>query len=259
MMSFSMMNPYLQSLLAGLFAFFLTSLGSSIIFLFQSVNQKMMNYMISMAAGIMLASSFFSLLNPAIEISSQIHQNKGLLFLGFLIGGGFLLFCNQIFKRFSFDQENNLNRKRCILLFTSITLHNIPEGLAIGVAFGSILYGNSLISAVSLAFGIAIQNFPEGAAISLPMRKEGVSCFYSFLFGVLSGIVEPIFALIGAFVVLKINIILPFILSFAAGAMIYVTVLELIPECLSLKNKDLTAFILLIGFSIMMFLEILLG
>ena len=213
--------------------------------------------MLSLSAGIMLAAAFFSLLNPAIELALMSYQNIFLtVFLGFMIGGCFIYLCNHFF---SFIPYNNFSFKRCLLLFTSITLHNIPEGLAVGVAFGTMLYGGSLISALTLTLGIAIQNFPEGSAISLPLRRDGVSRFKAFLLGSLSGLVEPVFALIGVFLVLKIQIILPFILSFAAGAMIFVTVLELIPESQQNKNKDLMAFILLCGFSIMMLLEILLG
>ena len=256
---FLSLNPILQALLGGLFSFLFTLSGSSIIFLFRSVRKNMMNSMLALAAGIMLAASFFSLLNPAIEISNQIQQNILFVFLGFLVGGGFIFLCNIIFSKISFDNMNHFNIQKCIILFTSITLHNIPEGLAIGVAFGSILYGNPIISALSLTLGIAVQNFPEGAAVSLPMRNEGMSCIGAFLFGMISGLVEPIFAVVGALMVLKINIILPFVLSFAAGAMLYVTVLELIPECISNKKKDLMAFIILFGFSTMMILEVLLG
>ena len=257
--SLSNLNPIILSILGGIFAFFFTVMGSGIVFLCKKVSRKRMDYMISLSAGIMLAASFFSLLNPAIEISNKIHQSVLFIFLGFLFGGLFVFFCNKIFSHFTIDSNEKISIRRCMLLFISITLHNIPEGLAIGVAFGSILYGNPLISALSLTLGIAVQNYPEGAAISLPMKKEGLSSMNSFLFGVISGLVEPISSVIGALLVLKINVILPTILSFAAGAMLYVTSLELIPECLQNKNKDLMAFILLIGFAFMMVLEVLLG
>lgn len=253
------LSPIALAILGGLFAFLFTAMGSGIVFFFQNVSKKIMDYMISLSAGIMLAASFFSLLNPAIEISNEIKQSVFFIILGFIGGGLFVFLCNLFFSYFTIDSEEKISLKKCMLLFTSITLHNIPEGLAIGVAFGSILYGNPLISALSLTFGIAVQNYPEGAAISLPMKREGFSSMNSFLFGVISGLVEPISAIIGALLVLKINVILPTILSFAAGAMLYVTSLELIPECLQNKNKDLMAFILLIGFAFMMILEILLG
>ena len=155
--------------------------------------------------------------------------------------------------------EDTFSFKRCLLLITSITLHNIPEGLAIGVAFGTMLYGGSLISAATLTLGIAIQNFPEGSAISLPIRREGISRFKSFLFGALSGLVEPVFAVIGALLVLKMRILLPILLSFAGGAMIYVVVQELIPESQTNEKKDLMALFTIIGFIIMMIFDVALG
>ena len=248
------------ALLAGLFTFLVTALGAAMVFFFKKVNSNLLDAMLSVAAGIMLSAAFFSLLNPSIEIASSLNQNLFfVVFLGFLFGVFFIFLCNKIFHRFSFESSSNFNLKRCLLLITSITLHNIPEGLAVGVAFGTILYGQSFLSAVTLTLGIAIQNFPEGSAISLPLRREGMSRMHSFALGALSGIVEPISAVIGAFLVLKIQVILPFVLSFAAGAMLYVTVLELIPESQKNKNKDFMALVLNLGFSIMMLLEIFLG
>ncbi|MBR6137364.1 MAG: ZIP family metal transporter [Bacilli bacterium] len=252
-----MFRIIILSLLGGLFTFIFTILGSGIVFFFKKINQNMMDALLSFSAGIMLSAAFFSLLNPAIEQCNIIHQNPfTVIFLGFLFGGLFILVCNRVIKKKS---NNNSKFRRCLLLFTSITLHNIPEGLAVGVAFGNMLYGGSLISAITLTLGIAIQNFPEGSAISLPLRRDGYSRSYSFLFGVFSGLVEPISAVLGAILILKVKIILPFILSFAAGAMLYVTVLELIPESQQNKKKDLMAFILLLGFSIMMIMELILG
>ena len=252
-----MFSIILYALLGGLFAFSFTVLGAAIVFFFKKIHQDTMDSMLSLSAGIMLAAAFFSLLNPAIELAQANHQNfLCTVFLGFIVGGAFIYICNHFFKNLP---EDTFSFKRCLLLITSITLHNIPEGLAIGVAFGTMLYGGSLISAATLTLGIAIQNFPEGSAISLPIRREGISRFKSFLFGALSGLVEPVFAFVGVLLVLKIQIILPFILSFAAGAMLFVTVLELIPESQKNKKKDLMALILLLGFSLMMVLEILLG
>ena len=176
-----------------------------------------------------------------------------------MIGGCFIYLCNYAMNSLSRSDGSSYNLRRCSLLFTSITLHNFPEGLAIGVAFGSLLFGGSIISAYTLTLGIAIQNFPEGCTISLPLRREGISRMSSFLFGVLSGIVEPLGAFIGAILVLKIQTLMPFILSFAAGAMLFVTVLELIPESQTNKKKDLMALLLLLGFASMMLLEIVLG
>lgn len=252
--------PTTLALFGGVFAFLFTVAGAAIVFFFRKINKNLMDSMLACSAGIMLSAAFFSLLNPAIDLAESIHQNIFLtVFLGFLVGGLFIFVCNRFMEKFPVHRKQKFSLKRCILLITSITLHNIPEGLAIGVAFGTLRYGGSLISAITLTLGIAIQNFPEGSAISLPLRREKVSRFRSFLFGVLTGLVEPISALVGAILVLKIQFILPFVLAFAAGAMLFVTVLELIPESQTNKNKDLMAFILLFGFSFMMVLEILLG
>ena len=251
-------SPILLALFGGIFSFFITSLGAIVVFLFKKVNKRLMNSMLSISAGIMIATSFFSLIKPAIDIFEQFKQNFFLtIFLGFICGSIFIFIGNIFFKNINIDSKINL--RRCLILFASITLHNIPEGLAIGVAFGNMMYGGNLIAALTLTFGIALQNFPEGAAVSLPLRREGLSVKKSFLFGVISGIVEPIFAVVGALLVLKINFLLSFILSFAAGAMLFVTVLELIPESQSDEKKDLMAFLFIIGFSLMMVLDILLG
>lgn len=252
-----MFQVIIYALYGGLFCFLFTILGSAIVFFFKRINQNIMDGLLSFSAGIMISAAFFSLLNPAIELAIKQHQNLCFsILMGFLFGGVFIFFCNQCFSSLP---KKDFSWKRCLLLITSITLHNIPEGLAVGVAFGTMLYGGSLISALTLTLGISIQNFPEGSAVSLPIRREGLSRTKSFLLGMVSGFVEPISAVLGALLVLKVQIILPFILSFAAGAMIFVTVLELIPESQQNKNKDLMAFILLIGFSFMMILEILLG
>lgn len=257
---FGTLNPIIMALIAGVFCWIVTSLGSAIVILFKKVNKNIMDILLSLSAGIMLAASFFSLLNPAIEIALELKQNLLLVvFGGFLLGGLFIYLCNKLIESFPNNFINKSSFKRCFLLMTSITIHNIPEGLAVGVAYGAILSGASLINALSLTLGIAIQNFPEGSAISLPLRRDGFSRKKSFLFGVLSGTVEPISALVGALLVLKIRIILPIVLSFAAGAMLYVTVVELIPESQANKKKGLMALILLLGFAFMMLLELLLG
>ena len=238
----------------------MTCLGSSIIFLFKDVNKNLMDYMLALSAGIMLSASFFSLIIPAINyINSNNIFYVILLTISFLFGAGFLWLSNTFIDRF-INRNNSCsnNFKKCILLFFSITIHNIPEGLVIGIAFGSIYYGtSSLLSALLLTLGIAIQNFPEGAAISLPLKRAGINSFKSFLFGVFSGIVEPIAAILGAILVVKIKILLPFIMLFAAGAMIYVVIVELIPDSQHNKKEGLVAFINLLGFSLMMFLELL--
>lgn len=251
-----------KTLLASLFTFGLTTLGSSIVFLFKKVNKFFMDGMLSLAAGIMLAAAFWSLLEPGISLSETLHLNGWLIALIGVMSGGLLLYLGDgIYDKYSETKESN-KYKRIFMLIFSITIHNIPEGLAIGIAFGSLKYnipGATLLSAVSLALGIGIQNFPEGSAISLPLRREGFSRFKSFLIGSLSGIVEPIAAIIGAILVLKTRYILPFFLTFAAGAMIYVVVKEIIPESQENEKKDLMTIFTIIGFVIMMVLDVALG
>jgi ZIP family zinc transporter len=258
---FSRFNPIYQSLIAGIFTFSFTVIGASVVFIFKKVNKNIMDTLLAISAGIMLAASFFSLLEPAIAMDNSSWFT---IFLGFFIGGVFLYVGDQLLDLLSNRKINNsgFSFKKCAMLFTSITLHNIPEGLVIGVAFGAVAYNTdstSLISALTLTLGIALQNFPEGSAISLPLRREGLSRWKSFVFAVLSGIVEPIFSVIGIILIMKIKIILPFILSFAAGAMIFVILMELIPESQYNQKKDLMALFTMLGFSIMMILEITLG
>ena len=246
------LNPLFQALIAGIFTFFITALGSGIVLLFKKINKSILNIMLAISAGIMISASFFSLLNPAIEICPSGY----LISFSFLSGGILILLCDKLLSKFC-RSSNYENMKMSLMLFISITLHNIPEGLVLGVAFAS-TSSNSIAAAISLTLGIAIQNFPEGAAISLPLRREKISRFKAFIFGSLSAIVEPIFAVLGALIVLKIQSILPIIMSLTAGAMIFVTILELIPESLTDKRKDLMALFVMIGFIIMMFLELVL-
>ena len=255
----------IQALIAGLFTWSITMLGAAIVFLFKEVKKGIMDALLGFSAGVMIAASFWSLLSPAIEMADNLKMISWLVvFCGFF-SGGVLLFlgdkvCDFCMKKRNTEDSSKI--KRCLMLIFSITLHNIPEGLVVGVAFGSLVYnisGSSLMSAMTLALGIGLQNFPEGSAVSLPLRREGFSRFKSFFFGQLSGFVEPIFAVIGALLVLKIQMLLPFLLSFAAGAMIYVVVEELIPESQTNSKKDLMALFTLIGFSIMMILDVALG
>ena len=237
------LNPLFQAFLAGLFTFFITSLGSAIVLFFKKINKSLLNTMLSLSAGIMISASFFSLLNPAIELCPSWY----IISINFISGGILLSICDKLLSKITSDTSN-------LMLFISITLHNIPEGLVLGVAYGS---GN-IAAAISLTLGIGIQNFPEGAAISLPLRGNNSSRLKAFIFGSLSAIVEPIFAVIGALLVLKIQTILPIIMTLTAGAMIFVTVLELIPNALNDKRKDLMALSVMIGFIIMMILELVL-
>ena len=255
----------IQALIAGLFTWSITMLGAAIVFLFKEVKKGIMDALLGFSAGVMIAASFWSLLSPAIEMANSLKMISWLIvFCGFFSGGVLLFLGDKVcdFCMKKRNTENSSKIKRCLMLIFSITLHNIPEGLVVGVAFGSLVYnisGSSLMSAMTLALGIGLQNFPEGSAVSLPLRREGFSRFKSFFFGQLSGFVEPIFAVIGALLVLKIQTLLPFLLSFAAGAMIYVVVEELIPESQTNSKKDLMALFTLIGFSIMMILDVALG
>ena len=222
-----------------------------------------MDAMLGLSGGVMIAASFWSLLSPAIEMANSLKMISWLIVsLGFVSGGLLLFIGDKIFDKISKKRENNSSIKRCLMLIFSITLHNIPEGMAVGIAFGSIAYGldgATVLSACILALGIGIQNFPEGSAVSLPLRREGYSRFKSFLYGSLSGLVEPIAGVIGALLVLKMRFLLPFLLSFAAGAMIYVVVEEIIPESQTNKKKDLMALFTIFGFLIMMILDVMLG
>ena len=258
------LNPIYQALIAGMITFFITVIGSSTVLFFKTINKLTMDIMLSIAAGIMLAASYFSLLKPAIEIAITYNYIVWLVIsLGFILGGITLLFGNKLIDVFfrNKDKSNSISFKRCIMLFMAITLHNIPEGLVIGVAFGAISCGYSsadLVSAITLTIGIAIQNFPEGGAISLPLRRDGLGRIKAFLFGAISGIVEPIAAIFGALLVIKVQALLPFIMSFTAGAMIFVTIIELIPESQANKHNGIMAIFAMVGFAIMMILELIL-
>lgn len=255
------MSPILMALLATLFTWFITLLGAAIVYFFKKVNKNILDAMLSISAGVMIAASFWSLLAPSIEMTISLNMNKVLIpSIGFLCGGLLIVLIDKIFTKKNKEITNN--KKRCFMLVSSITLHNIPEGLAVGVAFGSVLYGldgATIMNAIGLAIGIAIQNFPEGVAVSVPLRREGMSRNKAFFYGQLSGLVEPIAGVIGAILVLKVRLILPFFLAFAAGAMIYVVSRELIPECQTNKNKGLITMCTLIGFIIMMILDVLLS
>ena len=258
MMSFfESLNPVLQALIAGIGTFGITALGSACVYLFKNINKKIMNIMLSISAGIMLSSSFFSLINPALENATKTKQIPWLVCsLGIILGCLLLFICDKLYTK------KNHNFKRINNLILSITLHNIPEGMAVGIAFGAAKYGfgdATVISALMLALGIGIQNFPEGSAISFPLFRDGYSKFKAFIIGALSAIVEPIAAVIGALIVIKAQMVLPVMLSFAAGAMLYVTVVELIPESMANEKKEFMALYLVIGFIIMMMLDVALG
>ena len=266
------MNTFvIMALLATLGTWLVTALGASSVVFFTSPNQKILNFMLGFASGVMIAASFWSLLQPAIERAEQFSEIPAYLVatLGFLFGAIFIWFSDKVIsytrKRLNnINEINNDRLNRIIMLILSITLHNIPEGLAVGVAFGALQEGytpEKLMGAISVAVGIGLQNFPEGAAVSLPLRRDGYSRKKSFLIGQASGMVEPIAGVIGALLVVHIESILPYALSFAAGAMILVAVHELIPECQ--KNKDVQPYFsttgIILGFAVMMLLDVMLG
>ncbi len=266
---FKGLTPEVQAVLATLFTWGVTALGASLVFFFKSVNKKVLDIMMGFAAGVMIAASFWSLLAPAIEMSNELGVTEWFPpVVGFMLGGLFLLGIDKIMPHLhvGFKTEDaegvKTSWKRSVLLVLAITLHNIPEGLAIGVAFGGVVFGlesASLTGAIALAIGIGIQNFPEGAAVSLPLRREGFSRRKSFLYGQASGIVEPISAFLGALLVVTMRPILPYALAFAAGAMIFVVVEELIPESQLGGNTDLATIGTLMGFTVMMLLDVALG
>ncbi|MFV0290039.1 MAG: ZIP family metal transporter [Mangrovibacterium sp.] len=263
------LTPIYQALVATLFTWLLTALGAALVFFFKTINQKVLNCMLGFAAGVMIAASFWSLLNPAIEMAEQAGKTPWVpAVLGFLAGGAFLWLADQLIPHVHIGMPRSeaegpkTSWRRSVLLVLAITLHNIPEGLAVGVAFGAVaadLPSASLAGAIALAIGIGIQNFPEGAAVSIPLRREGLSRRRSFFYGQASGVVEPIAGVIGAAAVIYMQEILPFALSFAAGAMIFVVVEELIPEAQRDKNTDLATIGAMLGFAVMMTLDVALG
>lgn len=267
---FETISPVLQALLATLFTWGMTALGAALVFLLRSFNQKLLDGMMGFAAGVMIAASFFSLLLPAVEMASDSDSVPTWipLITGFLLGGAFIGVIDKLLPHlhigFPRQEAEGLptSLHRSILLVLAITLHNIPEGLAVGVAFGSLAHdlpSAELGGAIALALGIGIQNFPEGTSVSMPLRREGFTRRKSFMYGQASGIVEPIAGVIGASAVLFIEPILPYALAFAAGAMIYVVVEELIPEAQLKGNTDIATIGLMSGFAIMMGLDVALG
>jgi ZIP family zinc transporter len=261
--------PVTQALIATLFTWGLTALGAALVFFFKKINQIVLDGMLGFAAGVMIAASFWSLLAPAIEMSEEMgYSSWRPAVIGFLAGGAFLLLVDNVMPHLHLGFERSeaegikTSWQRSVLLVMAITLHNIPEGLAVGVAFGAVAYGlpsASLAGAVALAIGIGIQNFPEGAAVSIPLRREGLSRTKSFMYGQASGIVEPFAGVLGAAAVIYARPILPYALAFAAGAMIYVVVEELIPEAQRDRRTDIATIGCMLGFAVMMTLDVALG
>jgi len=266
---FHKLNPVLQALVATLFTWGVTALGAALVFVFKTVNRRVLDGMLGFAAGVMIAASYWSLLAPAIEMAQEGRAPAWLpAVVGFLLGGAFLLGVDKLLPHLhaglATESAEGLKTgwRRSILLVMAITLHNIPEGLAVGVAFGALAAGipsASLAGAVALALGIGIQNFPEGTAVSVPLRREGLSPLRSFMLGQASGIVEPVAGVLGAAAVILMRPILPYALAFAAGAMIYVVVEELIPTAQHDKETDIATVGAMVGFALMMLLDVALG
>ncbi len=260
---FSSWSYPLQAFAATCFTWGVTALGAAVVVFFKKVKKGVLTAMLGFAAGVMTAASFWSLLSPAASMCKMLGIGAWQTVVsGFLCGGLTLFACDKIFMSKRIFTKINKKARRSLMLILSITLHNIPEGLAVGVAFGSLAYGidgATLASACLLAFGIGLQNFPEGAAVSVPLRREGMSRSKAFFYGQLSAVVEPIAGFCGAVTVLHARLFLPFMLAFAAGAMIYVVFQELIPESRSDEKNNLTVLFTLLGFSVMMLLDMALG
>jgi ZIP family zinc transporter len=258
-------NPIILALLGTAFTWFMTALGASFVLFFKSIRQSILDTMLGLAAGIMIAASFWSLLAPAIELS---NGSPWPAVIGFLFGGFFLRAVDMLLPHMHIHSDG-LEREglkspwgKSTLLFIAITLHNFPEGLAVGVAFGALRYGftnAALASAIALTIGIGIQNLPEGAAVSVPLRREGFSRGKSFFWGQFSGMIEPIGGLLGAVMAYTARSFLPYALAFAAGAMIYVVVDEVIPESQKGEFGHFATIGVMLGFAVMMLLDVALG
>ena len=263
-------SPITQALIATVFTWGVTAAGAALVFLTSTINRKVMDSMLGFAAGVMIAASYWSLLAPGIEMAESLGHIPWLTaVIGFMGGGVFMRLTDKILPHLhpglAWDKREGIKTswQRSTLLVLAITLHNIPEGLAVGVAFGAVaadLPSATIGGAIALAIGIGIQNFPEGTAVSMPLRREGMSKGKSFFMGQASGVVEPIAGVIGAAFVLKMQDVLPYALCFAAGAMIFVVVEELIPESQQDEaNIDIVTMATMVGFSVMMLLDVALG
>lgn len=266
---FGKFHPVVQALFATLFTWFLTAAGAAPVFFAKRLNQKIMDGMLGLAAGVMIAASFWSLLSPAIEMSGGSWVPAA---IGFLAGGLFLYLIDKTLPHLHLGLDVSeaegikTSWQRSVLLVLAVTLHNIPEGLAVGVTFGAVAHATDaamrtemMLGGIALALGIGLQNFPEGLAVSMPLRREGLGRFKAFMYGQASGIVEPMAGVLGAWLVLSMKPILPYALAFAAGAMIFVVVEELIPESQRHRFNDFATMGAMLGFAIMMALDVALG
>ena len=260
-------SPIIQALFGTFFTWGLTAAGSGMVFFTRTVSRRLLDGLLGFASGVMIAASYWSLLAPAIELSQDLAVPSWFpAVLGFLLGGAFLFGVDKLLPHLHIGATQAEGPKtswqRSVLLITAITLHNIPEGLAVGVAFGAAaagIEGAGIGSAVALALGIGIQNFPEGLAVSAPLRREGWKVGKSFVYGQFSGMVEPFAGFIGAAATLLMRPLLPYALAFAAGAMIYVVAEELIPESKNEGHSDIPTIGVMLGFAVMMLLDVALG
>ncbi|HET7615464.1 MAG TPA: ZIP family metal transporter [Bacillales bacterium] len=267
---FAELPSVVQALLATIFTWGMTAMGAALVFTTKKMNQKFLDSMLGFAGGVMIAASFWSLLSPALDMAAR----QGVVAwvpaaVGFMLGGIFLSLIDKVLPhlhpslpRAEAEGVHTKRKQRSTLLVLAITLHNIPEGLAVGVAFGAVAAGlpsATLTGAIALAIGIGIQNFPEGVAVAMPLRRDGMSRRKSFTYGQASGLVEPLAAILGAFAVIFVQPLLPYALSFAAGAMIFVVTEEVIPGSQEEGNTDLASMSLMIGFVLMMILDVGLG
>ncbi len=266
---FITLSPVIQALIATIFTWGMTVFGAAGVFVFKKVSRRYFNAMLGFAAGVMIAASFWSLLEPSIALSKELGQISWLApSIGFILGGIFLWGMDKLLPHLHIGLKKTESEgihtswRKTLLLFFAITLHNVPEGLAVGVAFGAVAHnvpGATLPAAIALAIGIGIQNFPEGFAVSMPFRREGFSKMKSFFYGQASALVEPIAGVVGAFAVMTMRYLLPYALAFAAGAMIYITIEEIIPEAQNSGSSDIATQGAMVGFVIMMILDVALG
>jgi len=270
---FEHLSPVWQAFLAGTFTWFLTALGATAVFFKSQFSVRTSDAMMGFAAGVMIAASFWSLLAPSIEILEQRHATAWLgVAMGFIAGAGFIRVADRLlphlhpgFGQLAEAEGPRTAWRRSTLLLTAMTLHNIPEGAAVGIAYGALAHpidyalSTSMAGAVALTLGIGLQNVPEGLAVAMPLRRQGRSKGYAFFYGQASALVEPVAAVLGAVLVVQTGWILPYALAFAAGAMIFVAVEELIPESQSHGNTDLATMSTLVGFTLMMCLDVGLG
>ncbi len=263
---FEGLSPLVGTLIGTGFTYLVTLIGAASVFFFKDVNRKLMDACLGFGAGVMLAAAFWSLLSPAIELCETLGRSGWVTpSLGFILGGAFVMISDIILSRVTEKKFENAGKsasfRRSILLVLAVTIHNIPEGLSVGVAFGSIVAGEtggSVMGAVMIALGIGLQNLPEGACVALPLKREGYSVGKSFFYGQLSGMVEPLAGVLGVVAAISMRSLLPFLLSFSAGAMVAVVASELIPES-AMNNKRLCTVGVMLGFCIMMILDVALG